>query len=311
MRFELTILGCNAAIPSIERFTSAQVLNIQEQLFLLDCGEGTQIRMAAHHIPRAKIQQIFISHLHGDHVFGLMGLLTSYSLGNRTRALHIFAPEGLSEMIHVQLKHTQSHLSYPLHFHVIDPSESKLIFENEIVTVHTIPLKHRIPATGFLFREKPLPRNMIKEKIEAYDIPYQKINGIKQGADFVTTTGQVIPNAELTIAAPKPRSFAYCTDTIYHEAIIPIIEGVDCLYHETTFAHDKLEQAIQTMHTTALQAAQIAKKAKVGQLIMGHYSSRYISLDVLLEEARSVFPESYLGEDGKSFELAFRKKSLD
>ena len=307
MRFELTILGCNAAIPSVERFTSAQVLNIQEHLFLLDCGEGTQIRMAAHHVSRAKIQQIFISHLHGDHIFGLMGLLTSYSLAGRTKALHIYAPEGLSEMIHVQLKYTESYLSYPLHFHVVDPTQSKMIFENAAITVHTIPLKHRIAATGFLFREKNLPRNMVKEKIETYKIPYQQINSIKAGADFITAEGQTIPNEELTIAPPKPRSFAYCTDTIYHEAIIPIIEGVDCLYHETTFAHDKLEQAIQTMHTTALQAAQIAKKAKVGKLIMGHYSSRYVALEPLLKEARSVFAESYLGIDGLTFEVAFRK----
>ncbi len=306
MRFEVTVLGSNAAIPTAERFTSAQILNVQEQLFLIDCGEGTQLRMGEYQIRRHKIQQIFISHLHGDHIFGLMGLLTSYSLNGRKKALEIYAPEGLSQMIEIQLKHTQSYLTYPLHFHTVDPTQSDIIFENGILTVQSIPLRHRIPAAGFLFREKPLKRNIIAEKIETYQIPYTEINGIKAGADFVTSAGTIIPNAELTTPPPKPRSFAYCSDTIYHEAIIPLIEGVDCLYHETTFTHDELPRAIKTMHTTAHQAAQLAAKAKVGRLIMGHYSSRYVDLSKLLVEARAVFPESYLGLDGKRFEVAFK-----
>ncbi|MFK8104370.1 MAG: ribonuclease Z [Saprospiraceae bacterium] len=306
MRFEVTVLGSNAAIPTAERFTSAQILNVQEQLFLIDCGEGTQLRMGEYQVRRNKIQQIFISHLHGDHIFGLMGLLTSYSLNGRKKGLHIYAPEGLSEMIEIQLKHTQSYLSYSLHFHTVNPTKSEIIFENSILTVQSIPLRHRIPAAGFLFREKPFKRKIIAAKIEAYQIPYSEINGIKAGADFVTSTGTVIPNAELTTPPPKSRSFAYCSDTMYHEAIIPLIEGIDCLYHETTFMHDELPRAIKTMHTTAHQAAQLAAKAKVGRLIMGHYSSRYTDLTELLAEARAVFPESYLGLDGKQFEVALK-----
>lgn len=307
MRFELTILGCNSAIPAYDRHPSAQVLNIHEKLFLIDCGEGTQIQMNRYDIRRNRINQIFISHLHGDHIFGLMGLLTSYSLSGRTEPLAIFSPSGLQEMIEVQIKHTQSFLSYPVDFIVVDPRESILIFEDDSVEVRSIPLKHRVPTTGYLFQEKPRPLNIIGSQIEKYAIPFSAIEEIKQGKDYITAKGVVIDNQELTLAPIIPRSFAYCSDTIYLESIVPIIKGVDLLYHETTFMHDRLEQAVKTMHTTVLQAAQIAEKAEVGKLITGHYSSRYLNLNELLEEAKTVFEQTVLGLEGEVYEVVARR----
>jgi len=307
MRFELTILGSNSAIPANGRFPTAQILNVQEKLYLIDCGEGTQMRMNDFNIKRGKISQIFISHLHGDHIFGLIGLLTSYSLAGRSDDLDIYAPEGLEEIINVQLKNTGSFVSYKLQFHVIDTTQNSLIYENEIVTVHSIPLIHRVPTAGFLFREKQKPRNIIAEKINEYHIPYSKINEIKAGANFTTENGNVIPNDELTIAPRPGRSYAYCSDTQYAETIVPLIRKADLLYHETTFCNDKLVQAETTMHSTAHQAATIAKLANVGKLITGHYSSRYIDLSILLEEAKAVFPNTVLGIEGGRFNVPLKE----
>lgn len=308
MQFELTILGSNSAIPANNRFPTAQILKVQDHLYLIDCGEGTQMRMNDYHIRRGKINQIFISHLHGDHIFGLIGLLTSYSLAGRTTALDIYSPIGLEEIINVQLKNTASWIDYPLHFHVIDTTKNELIFEDNILTVHTIPLIHRVPTAGFLFKEKEHPLNIIAEKIKTYDIPYDQIKAIKSGQDFTTADGKQIPNQELTKPPVPTRSYAYCSDTMYNEAIVPLINEVDLLYHETTFSHDKIEQAKSTMHSTAHQAATIAQMANVGQLIMGHYSSRYIDLTSLLEEAIKVFPNTVLGIEGGKYEVAFRNK---
>lgn len=298
---QLTILGCNSAVPANGRYPTAQILRVASELFLIDCGEGTQMRMNEHHIARGKINHIFISHLHGDHVFGLMGLLTSYSLNQRQDDLHIYAPAGLQEMVEVQVKHTGSHLSYPLHFHVNDTTTSKEILNNKNVSVTTIPLVHRVPCCGFLFKEQPQPLNIIGEKIEEYQIDYRQIKAIKNGADFVAATGQTIPNHELT-KPPKPlRTYAFCSDTAYHEPIVPIIRKANLLYHETTFTDDLQQWATRTGHSTAKQAATIAAKAEVGQLICGHYSSRFKDLQPVLDEARAVFPNTELGLEGKVF----------
>jgi ribonuclease Z len=304
MDFELNILGSNAATPTHGRHLSAQVLTIGSDVFLIDCGEGTQFQMLKFKVKRHKINHIFISHLHGDHIFGLIGLLMTYDLSGRTKPLHIYSPAGLQAMIEIQFNEEPS---FPLHFHVTDPSVSTVLFENSKVEVTSIPLVHRAPCHGFLFAEKPHQANMIKEKIEAYQIPYSEIPAIKNGADYTLEDGTVIPNEELTQEPAAVRKFAYCSDTMYSEAIIPIIKGVDILYHEATFMHDLLPQAQKTMHSTAKEAGSIAKQAKVKQLILGHFSSRYIDLNPLLEEAKVVFESTTLAEEGKNISIELKK----
>ena len=300
MPFQLTILGSNSAIPAHGRFTTAQVLQVKNKLYLIDCGEATQTRLSDCHISRReRIEQIFISHLHGDHIFGLPGLLTSFSLNQRKSPLTIYSPAGLQEMIEAVLKYSYSHLSYDLNFVVVPTDKSIQVFENEDITVKTIPLDHRIPTTGYLFREKEKVRNIRPEKIEEYGIHYSKINAIKQGGDFTTVDGKIIPHEELTVAPLPPRSFAFCSDTTYQESIIPIIKGVDLLYHETTYLDEAKESAVKYGHSTTKQAATIAKMAGVGKLVCGHYSSRYQNLEELEAEAKSVFPNSELGLEGK------------
>lgn len=310
MRFDVTILGSNSAIPANGRHPSAQVLTIQNRPYLIDCGEGTQIRLTENSISRNRIQQIFISHLHGDHVFGLIGLLTTMSLVGRKNALDIFAPAGLQEMIEVQLHHTQGHLDFSIAFHVIDTEIHQVIFEDELVQVFSLPLDHRVPCSGFLFVERPRPRNIRPAAIREFAIPVHQINGLKAGSNFELPDGRIIPNNELTWPPYQSRSYAYCSDTAYREALIPLIKGVDLLYHESTFLHEKLEQAIATRHSTALQAAQIAVQAEVGELILGHYSSRYKDLQVLLAEAQSVFPVSQLGLEGKTYEVVLKREEV-
>lgn len=300
MNFELKILGSNAATPAHGRHLSAQVLTIGADVFLIDCGEGTQFQMLKFQIKRNKINHIFISHLHGDHIFGLIGLLMSYDLNGRTNPLHIYSPAGLQAIIDIQFSDQPK---FPLHFHVTDPSVSRMLFENNRVEVTSIPLVHRVPCHGFLFAEKPYKANMLKDKIEAYQIPYQAISAIKDGADYTLEDGTVIPNDELTQAPATPRKFAYCSDTMYSEAILPIIKGVDILYHEATFMQDLLPKAQNTMHSTAQQAASIAKQAKVKQLILGHFSSRYDDLNPLLEEAKAVFESTTLVVEGKRISI--------
>ncbi|MDB4505826.1 ribonuclease Z [Saprospiraceae bacterium] len=307
MKFELTILGCNSAIPANNRFPTAQVLNVRGQLYLIDCGEGTQIRLRDNRIRGSRINQIFISHLHGDHIFGLIGVLSSYGLNGRKERLHIYCPPHLDEIINIQLKYTGHPLPYPIEFHITDPEKNQLIFEDKVVEVYTIPLTHRIPTQGFLFIEKRQSDSMIPQKIKAYNIPFKEIQSIKDGNDWVNSNGETVTHSELTTPAPKSRSYAFCSDTMYNESIVSIIEGADLLYHESTFLHSELEFAIKTKHSTSLQAATIAQKAKVGKLILGHYSSRYVELDKLLDEAKSVFPNTELGLEGKRFEVKMSK----
>ncbi len=291
-------------MPFKDRYPTAQVLNVHEQLFLLDSGEGTQMRMSKFRVKRGKINHIFITHLHGDHIFGLPGLLTSFGMNYRTEALHIYSPPGLQQMIDGLFPDADKGPPFEIHYHELDTNAQELVFENKILTVHSIPLYHGIPCNGYLFQEKKLSRKMIREKIEEYSIPFPDIPSIKDGADWTDIDGNIIPNDELTTPAAEPRSYAFCTDTAYNENLIPIIEGVDLLYHEATFLHEDLDKAIKTNHTTALQAATLAKKAKVGKLIIGHYSARYEELDAHLAEARKVFPDTYLAYDGAVFEIA-------
>lgn len=308
MEFALTILGVNGAKPAFGRFPTSQFLQIQHHYFLIDCGEGTQMRISDFGIPSSKIDHIFISHLHGDHIFGLPGLLFSFALNNRTKAIHIYSPEGLKQMIMAQLQ-PGGQMPYPIYFHVIPTDESKLIFENKDLIVHSIPLVHRIPTTGFLFSEKPFQKNIIAEKIHEHGLTIPQIKAVKKGEDILLDDGRVLKNEELTLPDYLPRSYAFASDTEYSETIIPLIKKVDVLYHETTFCEDAKENAAITQHSTAKQAASIAKKAEVGQLITGHYSSRYKELEVFKKEAESVFENTFLGIEGKTYKVERQRKN--
>jgi ribonuclease Z len=301
MTFQLTILGCNSAIPTKDRFTTSQLLQVANHAYLIDAGEGVQLRLAQFTRKSNKINQVFISHLHGDHILGLFGWLTSLSMRGRKTAMDIFSPEGLKEVIDVQTKWMQAHLTFPINYHTVNTEKSKLIFEDKYITVHNIPLIHRVPTSGYLFKEKPHPRNMRPEKLEQYNIPLTAIKSIKEGNEFIHENGKSVSLEELLMPPGKQRSFAFCSDTIYNEDIIPLIKNVDLLYHETTFLHEALDRAIATKHTTALQAGMIAKAAEVGLLITGHYSSRYPDVSQVVNEAQIHFPATVAGMDGQVY----------
>lgn len=299
----LTIFGCGSALPTRKNFPSSQLLEIRDKQFLIDCGEGTQIRMRQMGFKINRLGHIFISHLHGDHCFGLIGLISSFGMLNRTAELHIHAHADLEKIMEAQLQYFCAEIPFKVIFHAVNPRVHELIFEDRSVQVFSIPLKHRVPCCGFLFEEKPRDRHIIREMIDFYQIPIWRLPKIKQGEDFVTEEGEVIPNAQLTTEAEPPKRFAYCSDTSYSEKIIPIIEGVDCLYHESTFMEDELLRARQTQHSTVRQAATIALKANVKKLIIGHYSARYINQNKMLEEARLIFKNTVLGEDMTVYEI--------
>lgn len=299
----LTILGCGSSLPTNKNFPSSQLLEIRDKQFLIDCGEGTQIRMRQMGLKTSRLGHIFISHLHGDHCFGLIGLISTFGMLNRTADLHIHSHADLEKILEPQLKYFCGGIPFKVIFHHINPRKNELIFEDRSVQVFTIPLKHRVPTCGFLFEEKPRDRHIIREMIDFYQIPTWRILKIKQGEDFVTEEGEIISNALLTTASELPKRFAYCSDTAYSEKIIPIIEGVDCLYHEATFMEDEILRAKETQHSTARQTAEIAKKANVKKLIIGHYSARYNSQNELLKEATAVFENTILGEDMTVFEI--------
>ncbi len=301
MTFEITILGSSSATPIYQRHPTAQVLNIHERFFLVDCGEGTLIQMNRFRIKFHRINHIFISHLHGDHYLGLMGLLSTMHLQGRTIPLHLYAPNDLQQIIDIQLRYSQTVLRYELIFHPVNSSSSELIFEDDDVEVSTIILNHRIPCTGFLFCEKQRHRKLIKEKLLEMNIPVSVYQDLKNGKDYVDEKGKRFLNAELTNDPRLPRSYAFCSDTLYNELIIPQIKEIDLLYHEATFMNDKLERAAETFHTTAAQAATIAGKANVKRLIIGHFSARYKDLYPLLEEAKAVFENTTLALEGDRF----------
>ncbi len=299
----LTILGCGSSLPTRKNFPSAQILEIRDKQFLIDCGEGTQIRMRQMGVKTNRLGHVFISHLHGDHCFGLIGLISSFGMLNRTADLHIHAQADLEKILEPQLAYFCAELPFKVVFHAINPRKHELIFEDRSVQVFSIPLKHRVPCCGFLFEEKPRDRHIIREMIDFYNIPTWRIPKIKQGEDFITEEGEVISNADLTISSEVPKRFAYCSDTAYSEKIVPIVQGVDCLYHEATFMEDELLRSKQTQHSTARQAAEIAKLANVKKLIIGHYSARYSNQNELLREAQLVFENTILGEDMTVYEI--------
>ncbi|MEO0311485.1 MAG: hypothetical protein RIQ89_1142 [Bacteroidota bacterium] len=304
MVFEVTILGSSSATPIYQRHPTAQVLNMHERFFLVDCGEGTLIQMNRYKIKFHRINHIFISHLHGDHYLGLMGLISTMHLQGRKMPLHIYAPAALKEIIDIQLNFSDTRLRYDLIFHAIDTSKSAVIFEDDEVSVTTILLNHRVPCTGFLFKENEKPLKIKREKIIQYQIPVGVIPEIKAGKDFLDPLQNIlIPNSELTIKPLPARSYAFCSDTLYKPELSNLLKGVNLLYHEATFMEDKLERATETYHSTAAQAATIAKMAEVERLIIGHFSARYKNLYPLLEEAKAVFDNTTLALEGDVFSI--------
>ncbi len=303
MTFEVTILGSNSAIPANGRHPTSQVLNFNERLFLIDCGEGTQMQFNRYKIRSGKIDHIFISHLHGDHFFGLIGLITSYNLNHRTAPLHVYGPAGIDQIINLQLQFCSRGLDYELVFHIFEPQNGLVIFEDKNMVVTSLEMKHRIVCSGFIFTEKFTEFNIRKEKIQEYNIPFEMIGSIKKGADLTLADGRIIPNAELTLPLPKARSYAFCTDTLYNEDLLPYLSGVNLLYHEATFDKARVDRALETFHSTSAQAAQIAQKAQVKKLIIGHFSSRYFEqdLDSLLLEAQEHFVDTALALEGYTF----------
>jgi ribonuclease Z len=301
--FELTILGCSSATPTSTRNPTAQLLNIAERFFLIDCGEGTQMQLRKYKQKFQRINHIFISHLHGDHYLGLMGLLSSMHLLGRTNDMHLFCPAELQEIIEIQYRHSQTWLNYKIIYHPHNYVNNELIFEDDKVQVKTIVLNHRIPCAGFLFVEKPVLPNISVEMLKKYRIPVEKIMGIKNGDDLVMADGTIVPNEHLVTSSHKPRSYAFCSDTKYDERILEVIKDASLLYHEATFLHEMLDRAKETYHTTAKQAGEIAMKAGVKKLMIGHYSARYKDLGPLLEEAQSIFPETLLAIEGEKIRV--------
>ena len=300
---KLTILGCHSATPRTNTNPTSQVLEIKNHMFLIDCGEGTQVELRRNKIKFSRIKHIFISHLHGDHYFGLVGLISTFRLLTRETELHIYAPKGLKELITLQLKLSDSWTNYPLIFHELTSKESELIYEDDKVEVYTIPLDHRIYTNGFLFKEKENDRKLDINAVLNANIDAAYYRKLKQGADVINEDGVLIKNETVTKPALPPKSYAFCSDTVYNEAILPIIKDVDVLYHESTFLDKNEDLCKRTKHCTAKHAATIAKKANTETLILGHYSTRYDGYDAFKSEAQTVFENVLLAKDGRTFDL--------
>lgn len=303
-KFQVHILGCGSALPTLRHWPSSQLVNIREKLFMVDCGEGAQVQFRRSHQKFTRLSNIFISHLHGDHIFGLMGLLSTFSLTGRTAPMHIYAHEELETLLRPQLDFFCKGIEFEVVFHALPKDgEPHLIFEDRSVEVYSIPLRHRVPSCGFLFKEKPLLPHIRRDMVDFLNIPYYAINTIKQGEGWTTEEGKFYPHESLVTPADRTRSYAYCSDTCYQPTNIPLLRGVDVLYHEATFGEEFLNRAVETLHSTARQAAQMAKAAKVGKLVIGHYSSRYDDETVLLDEAKEVFANTVLAQEGMTIEV--------
>jgi ribonuclease Z len=300
---KLTILGCYAATPRTLSNPTSQVLEIKNRVFLIDCAEGTQVQLRKSKVKFSKINHIFISHLHGDHFYGLVGLISTFMLLNRESDLHVYGPKGIKEIILLQLRASGSFTGYNLYFHELESKQSEILFEDNRVVVKSIPLKHRVYTNGFLFQEKNIERKLNIEAVEDYNIDKLYFNKIKYGGDITLENGTVIPNSELSFDPQPSKSYAFCSDTVYDESIIPIIENVDYLYHESTFLESEAHLSEKTMHSTAKQAATIALKANVKHLILGHFSTRYGDISLFQKEAQTIFENTLLADDGKEFDL--------
>lgn len=303
MAFRLTILGTSSALPTSDRYPTAHVLNVHERLFLIDCGEGTQMQLRRYKIRFGKINHIFISHLHGDHFFGVYPLLSTYNLMGRKTPLHLYAPAPADEMTARHLADFDITLGFELKIHTVSGRTMKQVLDDKRVEVFSFPLRHRIPSYGYLFREKTPDRNMIKEKIAGYGLTVEEIGRARRGEDIVRDTGEVIPCGEITMEPRKPSTYAFCSDTGWFRKLPGYVNGVDLLYHEATFGDDNDALALKTGHSTARQAAMVAREAGAKRLILGHFSARYRSTDTLEEEAREVFPESEAAHEGNIYEI--------
>lgn len=296
-KFELHILGCGSALPTTRHFPTSQIVNVRDKLFMIDCGEGAQLQFRKSHLKFSRLNHIFISHLHGDHCFGLLGLISTLNLLGRTAELHIHSPKGLETLLTPMLDFFNRQMTYKVLFHEFDTKEPMQIYEDRSLTVTTIPLRHRMPCCGFLFAEKRRPNHIIREMVDFYQVPVYELNRIKNGADYVTLEGKTVSNNLLTRPSAPSRSYAYCSDTIYLPSIVEQIKGVDLLFHEATFANEDAPRAKETFHTTAAQAAEIARKAEVKKLLIGHFSARYEDENILLQEASAIFPDTQLAKE--------------
>ena len=301
--FRLYILGCGSALPTLRHYATSQVIELRGKQFMIDCGEGTQLQLRRSKINFNKIQAVFISHIHGDHCFGLIGMISTFGLQGRTAPLHVYSPKELEQMLTAQVSLFCPHLSFEVVFHAVDPQVQKVVFEDNSLTVETIPLEHRMPCCGYLFREKNTLPHIRRDMIDYLEIPVSQINNIKMGADWTREDGTVVPNSELVTPADPPRSYAYCSDTRYIPTLYERLKNVDLLYHESTYGEDNLNRAETYWHSTARQAALVARDAGAKRLLLGHYSSRYQDENVLLEEARAVFKNTYLTDENDVFDI--------
>jgi len=301
--FEVTVLGNTSSIPVHGRNHTSQVIRFGQELLLLDCGEGTQMQLRKYKIKSSRISHIFISHLHGDHYLGLIGLISSYNLAKRTKPLTIYGPQGLDEIITVNFRWSNTKLNYPLSFVQTDTAGLNLLFEDSKFTVCSFPLKHRLPTTGFLISEKPGFRNLIKEKLQKNPLSLEAIHSIRNGKDFEEKNGKLIKVSDYAYPLHRLRKYAFCSDTIFDPSITSFLKNVDLLYHESTFTNDDQERATETFHSTSAQAAEIASISDVKTLLLGHFSSRYLELDQMLKEATAVFPNSIISKEGQTYSL--------
>lgn len=301
--FKVHILGCGSALPTLQHNASSQIVELREKLFMIDCGEGTQIQLRRSRIHFSKIIAVFISHLHGDHCFGLPGMISTFGMTGRTAPLHIYAPAAFEPILEQTLSFFCQGLEFKVVFHAVDTTQNKVVYEDRSLTVETIPLQHRIDCCGYLFREKPILPHIRRDMIDFYKIPISQINNIKAGADWVTPEGEVIANSRLTTPAEPARSYAYCSDTRYIKTLHELVKGVSTLYHESTYAAEDAERARLYWHSTSQDAARVARDASVGKLLLGHFSARYNNESQLLEEAKEIFPNSYLTCEGATFDI--------
>lgn len=300
---KLKILGCYAATPRTITNPTSQVLEIKNHMFLIDCGEGTQVQLRKHKLKFSRIEHVFISHLHGDHFFGLIGLISTFMLLGREKDLHIYGPKGIKEAILLLLKLGSAYTSYNLFFHELTSNESEVIFEDDKVRVSTIPLKHRIYTNGYLFEEINTEKRLNIAELDRYEVEKIYFNKVKLGGDVPNIHGEIIPNHFVSLPSLPPKSYAFCSDTIYDETIVPLIQNVTVLYHESTFLEKEAPLAEKTMHSTAKQAAKIATLAQVNTLVLGHYSTRYGDINLFQKEALEIFENVLLGDDGKEFDF--------
>lgn len=301
--FKVHILGCGSALPTLQHNASSQIVELREKLFMIDCGEGTQIQLRRSRIHFSKIIAVFISHLHGDHCFGLPGMISTFGMTGRTAPLHIYAPAAFEPILEQTLSFFCQGLEFKVVFHAVDTTQNKVVYEDRSLTVETIPLQHRIDCCGYLFREKPILPHIRRDMIDFYKIPISQINNIKAGADWVTAEGEVIANSRLTTPAEPARSYAYCSDTRYIKTLHELVKGVSTLYHESTYSAEDAERARLYWHSTSQDAAKVARDASVGKLLLGHFSARYNNESQLLEEAKEIFLNSYLTREGATFDI--------